>query len=75
MQVFLLYTFTGHTLAICRLEVPEPTGAGLLLKREANWRSRARHRLDRVTAMKLSQPILKSHETAILYRVREVAHG
>ena len=30
---------------------------------------------DNVTAMKLSQPILKSHETAILYRVREVAHG
>jgi conjugal transfer pilus assembly protein TraK len=28
-----------------------------------------------VTAMKLSQPILKPHETAILYRVREVAHG
>lgn len=28
-----------------------------------------------VTAMKLSQPILKSHETAILYRVSEVAHG
>ncbi len=30
---------------------------------------------ENVTAMKLSQPILKSHETAILYRVREVAHG
>ncbi len=30
---------------------------------------------DNITAMKLSQPILKSHETAILYRVREVAHG
>ena len=28
-----------------------------------------------VAAMKLSQPILKPHETAILYRVREVAHG
>lgn len=28
-----------------------------------------------ITAMKLSQPILKPHETAILYRVREVAHG
>lgn len=28
-----------------------------------------------VTAMKLSQPILKPHETAMLYRVREVAHG
>lgn len=28
-----------------------------------------------VSAMKLSQPILKRHETAILYRVREVAHG
>jgi conjugal transfer pilus assembly protein TraK len=28
-----------------------------------------------VTAMKLSQPTLKPHETAILYRVREVAHG
>ncbi len=30
---------------------------------------------DNVTAMKLSQPILKPHQTAILYRVREVAHG
>ena len=28
-----------------------------------------------VTAMKLSAPTLKPHETAILYRVREVAHG
>ena len=28
-----------------------------------------------VTAMKLSQPTLKPHETAVLYRVREVAHG
>lgn len=28
-----------------------------------------------VTAMKLSQPILKPHETALLYRVREVSHG
>lgn len=28
-----------------------------------------------VTAMKLSQPILKPHETGMLYRVREVAHG
>ncbi len=28
-----------------------------------------------VTAMKLSKPILKSHETAILYRVSEAAHG
>lgn len=28
-----------------------------------------------ITAMKLSQPILKPHETAILYRIREVAHG
>lgn len=28
-----------------------------------------------VTAMKLSQPTLKPHETAILYRVREVDHG
>jgi conjugal transfer pilus assembly protein TraK len=28
-----------------------------------------------VTAMKLSQPTLKPHEKAILYRVREVAHG
>ncbi len=30
---------------------------------------------DNVTAMKLSQPILKPHQTAILYRVREVAYG
>ena len=30
---------------------------------------------ENVAAMKLSQPILKPKETAILYRVREVAHG
>jgi len=69
VQVFLLYTFTGHTLAICRLELPEPTGAGLLLKREANWRSRARHRLDRVTAMKLSSFMFSPERLLLLLLV------
>lgn len=30
---------------------------------------------DNVVAMKLSQPMLKPHDSAILYRVREVSHG
>ena len=54
MQVFLLYTFTGHTLSICRSELPEPKGAALLVKRDVDCLLlRVRHRLDCFPIMKL----------------------
>ena len=60
--------WTGEGIEATRLEVYNNGSKALNLLPE--W-FEARD----VTAMKLSQPILKPHETAILYRVREVAHG
>lgn len=60
--------WTGEGLEASRLEVYNSSSKELNLLPE--WFEE-----QNVTAMKLSQPILKPHETAILYRVREVAHG
>jgi conjugal transfer pilus assembly protein TraK len=60
--------WTGEGVEATRLEVYNGSNKELNLLPE--W-----FEAKNVTAMKLSQPILKPHETAILYRVREVAHG